>query len=281
MAEPPDGTAAEPYVPAGSIRAYLVLAGAWVRASWTYRTSFLLLLVAQLLITGIDFVAVLVMFIHVDTLGGFGLAEVALLYGLSGMALGVADLVAGNGERLGRRVRDGTLDAMLVRPVSPLVQVCADQFALRRVGRIAQAALVLGWALLAVDVDWSPSRVLVLASTLVAGSVIFTAIFVVGAAYQFLAGDASEAMNVFTYGGNTLTQYPLTIFPTEVIRGVTFVVPLAFVNWYPVLYVLDAPDPLGLPDWLGLASPVVALVAAALAAWAWRGGLRHYRSTGS
>lgn len=270
-----------PYVPAGSVRAYLVLAGAWVRASWSYRTSFLLLLIAQLLITGIDFVAVLVMFTHVDTLGGFGLAEVALLYGLSGMALGVADLVAGNAERLGRRVRDGTLDAMLVRPVSPLVQVCADQFALRRIGRVAQAGVVLAWALVALDVDWSPARVLVLVSTLVAGSVIFTAIFVVGAAYQFLAGDASEAMNAFTYGGNTLTQYPLTIFPAEVIRAVTFVVPLAFVNWYPVLYVLDAPEPLGLPGWVRLASPLVAVVTALLAAWAWRAGLRRYRSTGS
>jgi len=281
VADPRSTARAQPYRPVGPVRGYLALAGAWVRAGWTYRTSFLLLLLAQLVAAGIDFAAVLVMFTHIDTLGGFGLAEVALLYGLSGLALGVADLVAGNAERLGRRVRDGTLDAMLVRPLSPLVQVCADQFALRRLGRVVQAGVVLGWALLAVDVDWSLPRVLVLLGTVVAGSVIFTAIFVVGSAYQFLAGDASEAMNAFTYGGNTLTQYPLTIFPTEVVRGVTFVIPLAFVNWYPVLYVLDAPDPLGLPDWVRLASPAVALVMAGLAAWAWRAGLRRYRSTGS
>ncbi len=58
-------------------------------------------------------------------------------------------------------------------------------------------------------------------------------------------------------------------------------VPLAFVNWYPVLYVLGESDPFGLPDWVRLASPVVALVMAVLAAWAWRAGLRRYRSTGS
>ncbi len=285
MAEPAHETPHQPYgppyAPAGPLRAYLVLAGAWVRAAWSYRTSFLLLLVARILISGIDFLAVLVMFTHIDTLGGFDLAAVALLYGLSGLALGFADLVAGNAERLGRRVRDGTLDAMLVRPVSPLVQVCADQFALPRVGRVVQAALVLGWALSAVDVDWDVSRVLVLGSTVIAGATIFTAIFVAGAAYQFVAGDASEAMNVFTYGGAALTQYPLTIFPIEVVRGVTFVVPIAFVNWYPVLYVLDLPDPFGLPGWLRLAAPLVALVTAVLAAGAWRWGLRRYRSTGS
>jgi len=62
---------------------------------------------------------------------------------------------------------------------------------------------------------------------------------------------------------------------------VTFIVPLAFVNWYPALYLLDMPDPLGLPSWLQYASPAVALLAALAAAVAWRAGVRRYRSTGS
>nr|WP_241255808.1 hypothetical protein [Candidatus Protofrankia californiensis] len=44
---------------------------------------------------------------------------------------------------------------------------------------------------------------------------------------------------------------------------------------------LDKPDPLGLPSLFRFASPLVAAVLLALAAAAWRAGLRHYRSTGS
>ena len=52
-----------------------------------------------------------------------------------------------------------------------------------------------------------------------------------------------------------MTQYPLTIFPKELVATLTFVLPLAFVNWYPCLYLLDRDDPFGLPDWVAFASP--------------------------
>ena len=50
-------------------------------------------------------------------------------------------------------------------------------------------------------------------------------------------------------------------------------IPLAFVNWYPALYVLDKPDPFGFPEWLQFASPVVAAVMMSVAA----AGLAHRR----
>ena len=72
-------------------------------------------------------------------------------------------------------------------------------------------------------------------------------LFVSLACVQFWTVDSAELALAFTYGGNTLTQYPLTIYPSEVVKVLTFVVPIAFVNWYPSLFVLDRPDPFGLP----------------------------------
>jgi ABC-2 type transport system permease protein len=131
------------------------------------------------------------------------------------------------------------------------------------------------------DLDWTVAKGIVLVLSLITGSVIFAAIFVLGAAIQFVSIDSAELANSFTYGGQQLTQYPLSIFGREVVRAVTFVVPLAFVNYYPVLYVLGKPAPLGLPSWIGLLAPAVAVVMTGLASLAWRGGLRRYRSTGS
>ena len=103
-----------------------------------------------------------------------------------------------------------------------------------------------------------------------------------GAAFQFWAQDAAEVQNSFTYGGTTLLQYPPTVFAKELVRGVTFVVPLAFVNWLPALYVLGRPYPLGLPGWVGLRrARWWRRLLRALAGLAWRAGLRSYRSTGS
>lgn len=258
---------------------YLDIAGLWVRAAWAYPSSFLMLLFGSMLINAVDFVGLWVMFTNIDVLGGFRLHEVALLYGASGIGIGLADTLIGSVERIGTYVRTGRLDQMLTKPVPLLVQVCADQFTLRRLGRITQASVVFGWA--ATYVDWTPSRVLVAVMMAISATVLFFSLFVGFSTVQFWTTDASEFANAFTYGGNTLTQYPLTIFPREVMVALSFVLPIAFVNWYPSLYLLGRDDPFGLPAWLQFCSPVAALVTLAAALLMWRTGVRHYTSTGS
>ncbi|MFG2403829.1 ABC transporter permease [Streptomyces brevispora] len=263
------------------VRAYGLIAAMWLRSTMAYRASFVMTAVGNFAATAFDFVAIMLMFSHVDVLGGYTLPEIALLYGVSGTAFGLADLAMGSMDRLGRRVRDGTLDTLLVRPVPVLAQVAADRFALRRLGRISQGLLVLGYALVTLDIGWTALKVVMVPLMLLSGAAIFAAVFVAGAAFQFFAQDASEVQNSFTYGGNTLLQYPPTIFAKDLVRGVTFVVPLAFVNWLPALYVLGRDYPLGLPDWVAFLPPVVAGLCWAAAGLAWRAGLRAYRSTGS
>ncbi|MCX5605933.1 ABC transporter permease [Streptomyces phaeochromogenes] len=263
------------------LRAYRLIAWMWIRSTMAYRASFAMTVFGNFAGTALDFVAILLMFSRVDELGGYSLGEVAFLYGLSSAAFGLTDLALGSVDRLGQRVRDGTLDTLLVRPAPVLAQVAADRFALRRLGRITQGLLVLGYALVVVDISWTPLKVLMMPVMVVSGAAIFASVFVAGAAFQFVAQDASQVQNSFTYGGTTLLQYPPTVFAKDLVRGVTFVVPLAFVNWVPALYVLDLPYPLDLPEWVAFLPPLVAVVCCALSGVAWRAGLRSYRSTGS
>ncbi|MGW8666792.1 ABC transporter permease [Streptomyces niveus] len=263
------------------LRAYGLIVAMWMRSTMTYRASFAMTAFGNFAVTAFDFIAILMMFSHVDRLGGYSLPEVAFLYGAAGASFGLADLAMGSTDRLGRRIRDGTLDTLLVRPAPVLAQVAADRFALRRLGRITQGLLVLGYALATVDIAWTPVKVAMIPMMVLSGAVIFSAVFVAGAAFQFWAQDAAEVQNSFTYGGTTLLQYPPTVFAKDLVRGVTFVVPLAFVNWLPALYVMDRDDPLGLPDWVAFLPPLVAVGFCAVAGLAWRAGLRGYRSAGS
>jgi ABC-2 type transport system permease protein len=59
------------------------------------------------------------------------------------------------------------------------------------------------------------------------------------------------------------------------------VVPLAFVAYLPCLYILERPDPLGLPPPLQVSSPLVAAVFLLAARGCWALGVRHYQGTGS
>ncbi|MFE0137211.1 ABC transporter permease [Streptomyces sp. NPDC059037] len=263
------------------LRAYRLISAMWIRSLMAYRMSFAMTAFGNFAVTAFDFVAILLMFSQVDRLGGYSLAEIAFLYGTSCTAFGLADLAIGSVDRLGRRVRDGTLDTLLVRPAPVIAQVAADRFGLHRLGRVTQGALVLAYALVVLDIDWTALKVLMVPMMLLAGAGIFAAVFVAGAAFQFVAQDAAEVQSAFTYGGTTLLQYPPTVFAKELVRGVTFVLPLAFVNWLPALYVLGRPYPLDLPTWVAFTPPLVAAGSLALAGLAWRAGLRSYCSTGS
>jgi ABC-2 type transport system permease protein len=255
------------------------IARLWIRASLAYRTSFAIMTASSFLITFLDFVAIGLMFHVIDQLGGFELWQVALLYGASGIGIGVADMLIGSVELIGQHIRSGTLDAMLVRPVPLLVQVCADRFALRRLGRITQTVIVFAYG--ASHVDWNLPKVGVAVLMAVGAILIFFALFVGVSCVQFWTTDSTEVANAFTYGGNTMTQYPLTIFPVEIAKSLTFVFPIAFTNWYSCLYLLDRPDPFGAPGWFALLPLPIGALMVVLALTVWRAGVRTYTSTGS
>ena len=64
-------------------------------------------------------------------------------------------------------------------------------------------------------------------------------------------------------------------------RFLTFVVPIACVAYFPVVAILDRPDPLGSPAWLGPVAPLAGFAFLALSLWVWRFGVSKYTSTGS
>jgi ABC-2 type transport system permease protein len=261
-------------------RIYVRLVGGRARSQLEYRASLVLQIVATALLTLLDFVMILVIFENVPVLDGWRVEEVALLYGLAAISFALTDLVVGHLDLFPQMIRDGTFDQILVRPLPSLLQVVASDFSLRRIGKVAQGIGVLTVALVAVDVDWTPGRALMIPLAIVSGTFIYSGVWIALATVAFWIVDAIEVVNAFTYGGNFLSGYPITIFGRWLRNLVLFVIPIAFVSYFPALYVLDRPDELGLPDALRYLSPVVALATAVVALRVWEHAVRHYRSAG-
>jgi ABC-2 type transport system permease protein len=259
---------------------YVRLVAARVRSQFQYRTSFALDVVGVFLVSFLDFAAILIIFQNVTALGGWSVQEVALLYGISGLAFALTDMVVGDLALLVRQIREGTFDLVLIRPRGTLFQVVTTEFQIRRVGRIVQAVAVLVYALARVHVDWTVGRAAVLPVSIVSSTAIFAAVWVAAICIVFWSVEGSETANTFTNGGGFFAQYPINVYETWLRRLFGFVIPMAFVAYLPALYILDKHDPLGLPEWLQFCSPVVAVAACAVAGLVWRFAVRHYRSAG-
>ncbi|MEO3867850.1 ABC-2 family transporter protein [Nonomuraea sp. B12E4] len=261
------------------VRTYFLLLWTWTRAAAAYPASFALMTLLGFVTAGIDVAVILIVFANTTTLAGFSREEVLFLYGAASLSFTICDTFVSNIDRISQHIKAGTLDTFLIRPVGAWIQLTADRFNANRVGRIIQSALVLGYAIAALDLDWR--RAWMIPVMVVTGVVIFAALWTFGGAMQFVLTDAPEVANAFTYGTQQLSQYPFSIYARDLVKGVTYVLPLAFINWQPGLYALSRDDPFGTPEFMRFLGPAAALVLALLAALAWRQGIRHYRSTGS
>ncbi len=216
-----------------------------------------------------------------QSIGAWRLPEVAFLYGASSISLSFAELTVGAFDYFDRLVVRGEFDQVLLRPLGTVFQMVTAAFPLRRLGRFSQGLAALIYALVMLRPAWDVGHILFAGVMLIGGAIFFVAIFVVGATAAFWTPQTAELTNIFTYGGQFMTSYPMHIYEQWLRAIFTFVIPMAFINYYPALYLLDKPDPFGLPAWVPFLSPLVALIALGGALAIWRVGVRHYQSTGS
>lgn len=269
-----------PSSPAEQALIWRKLVGARIRADWQYRTSFLMFTASQFVAAFLDLAVVLVLFSSVDRLAGWSVTEVAFLYGISNLGFCLADVFVSEVELVDHHIRQGSFDRFLLRPVGPMLLLWGQEFALRRAGKVLQSVLILGVALTRVAVDWDLGRAAMVVATVAAAFVIFGGIWVITSSIAFWAVEVREVANIFTYGGNFLSHHPLEVFPGW-LRRLATVVPMAFVGYYPAVWILGRQDPHGSPAWFSFAGPLVAVAVALVARAVWSSGIRHYRSTGS
>jgi ABC-2 type transport system permease protein len=262
-------------------RVYRKILASRVRSQLAYPVSFALDALAQAVGQGIELVVMLAVFTQVDTLGGFSRDEVLLMYALSGISFGLADLAVGQLDDLPRWIRTGEFDVLLTRPLGALAQLATSDLQLRRLGRSATGLVVLGVVLGVAHVPATPPNLVLLVTTPLIGAVIIGAIWVATCSVSFWVVEGRELANAFTYGSTLTSAYPITVFGPWLRRLLCFAVPAAFVAYFPVLALLDRPDPLGLPHALRYASPLVAVVAVGVAALVWRTAVRRYQGAGS
>lgn len=259
------------------------LVGVQVRSQLQYPVSFWIDLVGVTGNTALWFCTLALLLQRFGSIAGWGLGEIALLYSLVEVSFGLMDMVFSgfDPDRFSLQIQRGGFDQMLLRPVGITLQVLGSAFMLKRLGRILQGVVVLGIAVYLAPAHWTVAKALYLPVVISSLVAFFGGLYIIGSTLTFWTVQSIEAVNIFTYGGSELMSYPMSIYQDWMRRLFTYVIPAAFLSYYPTLYFLDRPDPLGLPPWAGFLAPVAGwgLLAGALAFW--RYGVRHYQSTGS
>lgn len=252
-----------------------------IRSQMQYKASFIMMAIGNFIIVGIEFLTIWALFARFGNLRGWSMPEVALLYGIADVSFSVVEAFARGFDTFPEMVKSGDFDRFLLRPRSTALQVIGRDLPLMRSGRFLQGLIVLIWGVTALTIKWTVIKTAILLSAIAGGFCIFTGIFILQATMSFWTIESLEIVNTVTYGGVEATRYPLSIYRTWFQRFFTFIIPLAAINYFPVLAILGRSDPLGMPDVFHYTSPIIGLLFLLISLRIWRFGVRHYCSTGS
>ena len=266
-----------------NLNLYRRLISVQIRSQMQYRIPFLLEFVTVAFITALEYGALAMVFDQFENLKGWSLGQVAFIYGLAELAFGIMDMVFSGFDPgvFGLKVRRGSFDQILLRPVNITLQIFGSKFVLRRIGKIIVGIGIFAYAIQLVDISWDPIKIYLVATMVFSQVLFFGGLFVIGATITFWTVEAIEGINIFTYGGTYMISHPMHIYPNFLRRFFTFIVPAIFLNYYPAVYIFELPDPFHMPAWAPFFAPIAGIIILTAAFLFWQVGLRQYQSTGT
>lgn len=241
-----------------------------------YKVSFFLMVTGQFLLSFTSFIGIYFMFSRFNTVDGFTYAQTLLCFGSVLMGFSLAEMFFSAFDVFPAMIGNGQFDRVLVRPRKIIFQVIALRIDFARIGLFLQAVLVLCYAVAESGVMWTPDKVITLLLMIFCGALIFSGLFVVYAAFSFFTLEGLEFMNILTYGGREHGRYPFSIYGDRVLKFLTYIIPLALIQYYPLMFLLDKET-----SRLYMAAPLISLIFLFPCYAFFRFGLKRYRSTGS
>lgn len=264
---------------ARQLRVLPLLVKMHVRSRMEYRGAYLVDRLAMIFAYASAFAAIWLLTERFQTLGGWAWPEMALLLGfqLLGYSLGAA-LSWVQFRDLEDLVQRGTFDVLLVKPISPWAYMVFSGLNINYAGQIVVALVLLVWSLGQLDIAWSAATMLYAAASLVSALLITAALMTMIGASALIFVRSSHLFAIF-FGFWDLTRYPLNIFPTGLQAMLLTVVPMGFMSFVPVAWLLGKDIPI-IGAWGGLAAPLVGPALVLLAMAHWRYAIGRYQGGG-
>jgi ABC-2 type transport system permease protein len=213
-------------------------------------------------------------------IGRWSLAQMVFLLGYALLAGGMSAVLFNyNVAFISRRIGRGQLDHILIQPQPIWMALLTEGFApFTAAMTVLPGIVLLVWATGAAHVALSPGWLGLLLLNLAASSAISLAFSYLWGTLAFWAPRAAEEINSTTWKLlDQLSPFPFDGIGAGLLGMLLTVVPVGFLAWYPARALV------GLDRWAfaPFVTPLAAIIFLALAAWAFRRGMKHYGRTGS
>lgn len=217
-----------------------------------------------------------------DTLNGWDIYEMLFLFSFLFVTYGILILFFTGLRDFGDTVRNGNFDRFILRPRGLLFQIIfvnADWFAAIGHGCLGIVLFIVSAG--KVGVTWNAMNVVYVVFTIVGGVLIQGAIFLVIAALNIYLLETDSLKEIFYWNMRKFAGYPISIFHKGIQMLMIYIVPFAFVNYFPAQFLLRKADMTQYPQIFMYMTPVVGAGMYLLAYGFWRVSIKYYKSSGN
>ena len=258
------------------MKLYLNFIALNLKSQMQYKVSFFLTTLGQFITAFTAFFGLYFIFSRVNAVDDFTYEQVLLCFAVVMTAFSLGEMFGGGLAVFPRMLGNGEFDRALVRPRNIILQVLMPNMDFTRLGLLVQAVIVLCYAIPISGIAWTWKKILTLCLMILCGGALFFGLFLINAACSFFTIESLEFMNIFTYGARQFGRYPFSVYGNGVLKFLTFVIPLALFQYYPLLYLLDRER-----NTFFMFLPMIALLFLIPGYAFFRFGLSRYKSIGS
>lgn len=246
-----------------------------------YRSSFWLTSVSKASVFTVDFLLLWIIVDRFGAIAGWGPYEVLFLFALNLVSYSLAGFFFYHPcMGLPANIQQGDFDEVLVRPLNPLLYLMTRHFSLGYISNVTVALGALIISIVHLEQSFGVTDVLLLILSILGAALIQASLFLFTSVPAFWIIQSSSLSGLILFDIAGFIRYPIVIYQKAVQLFLTFILPLAFINYYPAqLFLGDKGELLhpSLPYW----TPVLGLILFYGAYRFWLTGIRHYKSTGS
>jgi ABC-2 type transport system permease protein len=247
----------------------------YLKIRLTYRSDFWVEMATDLLFQAVNLVFILVVFEHIPLLAGWTKEEMIFIYGYFLIPYAFFSCFFNLWNFADRYIIKGEMDRVLTRPKHNLFQIVMENMDPPALFGVLTGGVVMIWAGERIGLEWSLMDGFILLLFIAGGTMVYGGLYTALASLSFYTDSKTGILplmwNIQNYG-----RYPVNIY-NKVIRFVlTWILPFAFVGFYPSAYFID-------PSRSELAwfTPVVGVVSLGFGLLAWNQGVKRYRGAGS
>ncbi|MBN2117624.1 MAG: ABC-2 family transporter protein [Anaerolineales bacterium] len=258
------------------LRLYFIIETQYIKARMQYRADFIISSIGMFFSSLATLGIFWVILGSIPDLAGWSFMQLVFIYGFYMIAISPMQILFDHIWQIRFHVQQGTFLKYYFRPLNMMFYYMSEMFDIKGLTQLAAGIVILIYASIRLDLDWTLPRVALLLLTLFSASLVQISITVLAGCAAFWVLDAYPVLGL-AWKLREFAPYPMNIFDGAFRFTFTFIIPLGFVAFYPSQLFLQPEDVSSLVYF----SPLVGVGLFALTYWVWTKGVNSYTGTGS